>query len=145
MTCRDFNLDNLSSPGACYAIEQGINFNWLTLYYQNQDISNYTPVGQIRTNYADLSENILATFQFEPLIYGTVNTGTETFEATVIRPFLTHDQTQTIPATRNRTASDRVFIGRNAFVYDIKLISPTGERLLLTRGLVQVIPDVTRI
>jgi hypothetical protein len=140
--CHIFNLDNLDS---CSAIEQGATLDFLTFYYKDQDITSWSPSGEIRNKYAYQNGSILATFRFEPLLYGSVTEGGETFLATVIRPYLTAEDTLFLPVTLPRTKSDRVIMGRNTFVYDIKLQSPSGQVIILSRGLVEVVPDVTRI
>lgn len=141
--CRNFNLDNLS--GGCYAIQQGATLDWLTLYYKDRDISSWSPSGEIRNKYAYQGGQILATFNFDPLLWASVTEGTETFLATIIRPYLTAIDTLALPPTLSRASQDRAIIGRNAFVYDIKLESSNGVVVVVSRGLVEVIPDVTRI
>jgi hypothetical protein len=140
--CRDFNLDNLS--GGCYAIQQGATLDWLTLFYKDQDITSWSPSGEIRNKYAYQGGVVLANFSFDPLLYGSVTEGGETFTATIIHPYLSATDTLSLPITLSRTSSDRVIVGRNAFVYDLKLESPNGEVIMVAKGLIEVMPDVTR-
>ena len=140
-----FNLDNFSVANACYAIEQGETLNNLAFYYQEVDVSDHVPTGEIRDNYFDPGGTVLATFSFDPLTFASVTVGTDTFNATIIKPTLTDAQTQAIPLTPLPLTSSQGIVGLTVWVYDIKLTSPGGDVIILARGHVQVVPDVTRI
>lgn len=137
-----FNLDNYSIAGSAYAIERGATFDLLNLLHPS-DLSAWSPCGQIRDNYLHLDGELLATFSFLPLVYGAATLPDNTVaNRTLIKPYLTDEQTSLIPVTKYRDG-DRVYPGRNAWVYDIKLESPAGEILILMRGTVQVLPNVS--
>lgn len=143
MACQSFNLA-CSSLGD-FAIYQGVTFNSVTFYYRDLDLSAYSPLGQIRDNYAESNGQILATFSFSPLTYGSVTVGTETFNATIIQPILTASETLNIPSTAQRSSEDAPFFaGLNGWVYDIKLID-TNQTVIVVRGFVEVIRDVSRV
>ena len=140
--CQVFNL--ACSDAGQFAIFQGASYNCLTLYYEDVDLSSYTPLGQIRDGYAANGGNILATFSFEPLAFGSVTIDGETFNATTIIPKLTATETEAIPATLNRPEGVPFILGINAWTYDIKLIDP-AETIIVARGFVEVVPDTSRL
>lgn len=143
MTCQTFNL-SCSSLGD-FAIYQGASYNSLTLFYRDLDLSSYSPLGQIRNTYNQDGGMILASFNFEPLTFGSVTVDGETFNATTIIPFLTAAETEGIPATLERSNQQAPFLaGLNGYVYDIKLID-SSETVMVARGFVEVIKDVSRL
>jgi hypothetical protein len=143
MTAAIFNLDNFS--GGNFAIEQGATFNWLTIAHPS-NLSAWIPRCQIRDNYLHLGGNLLAEFMFDhPLVYGEIEFNGNVGHRTIVRPILTDEQTSDLPLTVRRKPFDRVVVGRNAWVYDLKLESPTGEVIIILKGYVQVVPDVTEV
>ena len=141
--CENFNLAK-NPDGTCFSIYKGTTYNQLTFYYRDQDVSSYTPIGQIRNNYFDVPGDLIESFNFEPLIFGSVTDDTGTYNATIIQPTLTAAQTANIPATLAKEPSTPFLAGINGFVYDIKLIGST-ETIIIARGFVQVFPDVSRL
>ena len=139
----NLNLDNVSIEGCNYAIYKGTDYNCLTFQHP-QDLSTWTACGEIRNNYLHLGGELLAPFRFPPLVYGQVTQNNETVvNRTIISPILNASDTITLPVTRELKPGDRPFVGRNVFVYDIKLESPTGVVIPLVYGFVQVLPDVS--
>ena len=149
MSVQIFHFDDFSIPGVCNAIYQcqslGESQSTLDFYYQNVDLTTWTPSGEIRTDYLEnTNSTVLATFSFDPLTFGSVTVGSDTFNATTVRPKLTSAQTLAIPSPPiELTSTATPSVGINVWVYDIKLTSPTGEVLILARGHVQVVRNVT--
>lgn len=142
MSTQFFNLSN--ENGNCFAIIQCQTLNEITFYLRDKDVSTYTPSGEIRDDYLDNQGNLLATFSFEPIVFGSVTINGETFDASVIKPTLTAVETRAIPATFPRyNSSTKLVQGINAYVYDLKLEGAT-ETIIPTRGLVEVLPVVTQ-
>ena len=142
MTCQRFNLA-CGTDGTDFAIYQGTTYNQVTFFYRDVDISAYTPIGQIRTNYFDAGGILLDTFTFAPLSYGSVTDETGTYDATIIQPILSASQTALLPGTLEKQPSAAFLPGINGHVYDIKLIG-ASETIILVRGFVEVIQDVSR-
>lgn len=140
MACGVFDLVQDSS--ACYAIIQGSTLNWLTFYYP-ADVSSWTATGQIRRNYADSDSTILASFSFDTLTYGTFTVNGSSGSYTQIRPILTNVQTQGLPITSWKSGDDYK-PGRNIWVYDLEIKSTGNVVVKVSRGVVQVLPEVTR-
>ncbi|MGL6342710.1 MAG: hypothetical protein ACRC80_26670 [Waterburya sp.] len=143
MSCKDFHLDNVSQEG-CFAIEQGATLDWLTIFVPDEDLTSWLPEGDIRRDYSYKNGEILASFSFAPLTYSEVISEGNTFFATVIRPTLSAETTLLLPIPRKRTKNDQVIVGRNAWVYDIKLKANDGRTVIIARGLVDVVPDSSR-
>jgi hypothetical protein len=157
VSCNEYNL--VWTEDACRAIVQGITFDWLTFLYP-ADISTYTPRGQVRRNFAELDLTIDASFSFASLTYGTYTIGGVTYtNVTKVRPILTDEQTQALPASKRGivavdgayvtiTGADGVekkaAIGTDIWVYDVEAESPGGTVVQVAHGLVQVLQDVTR-
>ncbi|MGV2830617.1 hypothetical protein [Myxosarcina sp. GI1(2024)] len=145
MSCPvNFNLDNISTPGKQFAIYQGSTYDCLTLYH-DQDISDYTPSGEIRTTYRSSGGVLVATFTFDALGYEEVTINDVAVNRTIIKPSLTDEQTYAMTPTRTRTASDRAIPGLNTYVYDISVESTSGEVITLVYGFVDVLPGVTEV
>lgn len=143
MSVAVLNLDNISKPNCLYAIYRGADYNVLRILHPN-DVSLFTPCGEIRDNYLHAGGNLLASFTFDPLTFGLVTLPDNTqANRTVIVPSLPAAITSTLTPTRTRTMTDAIRLGINAYVYDIKLISPVGAVIKLIEGLVQVNPDVS--
>ena len=140
MACGVFDL--VQTSDSCYAIVQGSTLNWLTFYYP-ADVSTWTPSGQIRRNYADSDSTILADFSFDALTYGTFTVNGSSGSYTQIRPILTNVQTQGLPITTWTTGSDYK-PGKNVWVYDLEIRSAGNTVVKVSRGVVQVLPEVTR-
>ena len=135
--------DNLPED---YSLKQGITFDWLTITVPGEDLSDCTPLGQIRKNYAEFDSNVLVSFSFDALTYEIFTLENNTTEyRTVIKPTLTDEETAILPSTKNRkNKSELAIAGKNVWVYDIKLLKPSGETIALTEGYVEVRPDVSR-
>lgn len=141
--CQRFDLVCDENIGD-FAIYQGVTYECLTVFVHNQDLSSYTPIAQIRDNFAEDGGNVLATFSFALPTFGEVTLNGNTFNATVLMPTLTAAQTELIPSTLETPAGTPLLAGVNGHVYDIKLVS--GSRIVpVSRGFVQVIRDVSRI
>lgn len=146
MTIPIFNLTRFDNSGGVQApILQGADFA-LTILYPDQDLTAYTPAGQIRKNYLYLNGELLANFSFDPLVYGVVTfpaTG-QTGNATTIIARLNNTITKALPIPILRESKNsKNTVGVNSWVYDIELQSPTSEILKLVKGLVEVCPEVT--
>ena len=131
--------DNLSNGYGDLSIEQGADYSKVAFNYPG-NISTWTAKGSIRRRWLDYEQGIspLATFSFPVIAYNSAT------EKTLITPFLSASQTASIPHTCNRlNKSIHVDIGKNVYVYDIDLISPTGNIIRLTSGYVEVLPAVT--
>ena len=132
------NPNNVSCP-----ILQGATFSVIFNYFG--DVSNHTPRGQIKTDYAINNGDLLANFTFSPLLYQLITKSDGTQEwATVITAKLTDEVTQAMPIPTLRSLpSDKITVGTNVYVYDVELESPTGEVIRLAQGYVEVLPEVT--
>lgn len=143
---RILNLDDITEPACPLAIYRGSFYSIGSLFHPD-DITAYSICGEIRDNYVSVAgSNLLATFNFEALVYGSVTLADNTvITATTIIPFLPASATDTLTPTRDRKAGDIIRIGRNAYVYDIIITSPTPEekKTPLVRGIVQVLPNVS--
>jgi hypothetical protein len=120
------------------AIHQGASYQCTTFYYP-EDISDWTPRGQVRKTYLS---DVLVSFTFAPLTYQNVtlpdgNTG----DRTLIIPTLTASETSQLPVTAPIISTN--IVGYNSWVYDIELESDTGEVIKLASGYVQVLAEVT--
>jgi len=126
---QNFLLDNDTVD---LAIEQGKTYNKLVLKYPaNLTVGIFK--GQIRKTYYQDNGELLGEFEFETPIYEDTKT--------IIKPFLTAETTENIPYTKFQGIGS-VSI-KNCWVYDIEhhhnlKVTP------ITRGFVQVIPEVTR-
>lgn len=136
MSCQIFNLidDN--------ALRQGETFDWLNLYYP-VDVSGWTARGQVRRNYAYKDDEILATFTFNPLAYGSYTVDGASITATKINPVLTAVQTASLPIPRSRSEGVDPKAGSTAWVYDLEIVSPGGKVIRVSSGFVDVCPEVT--
>lgn len=115
-------------------IIQGETF-LLPLTYQG-NVANYTPKGQIRNNYYYANGELLAEFEFLPLIWD------EEENTTLITPKISSVVTATIPPTRFQGIGEAD--PKNCHLYDIDLVDHYGEGFkLVLPSLVQVIPRVT--
>jgi hypothetical protein len=140
----DLNLTNIN-PNNPLAIYQGATYKSL-VFFHPQDLSLWTPRGQIRTNWLRLDGELLADFLFLPLTFGTVVLSGLPHDRTTIVPILSHQITQLIPATRPVLNNEAPKVGKNAWVYDLELVSPSGSEVLkLARGLVEVLPEATGV
>jgi len=151
MSCNDFHL--VKGSTTCYQIQQGATLNWITFLYPS-DLTAWVPTGQLRRNYADLDQSILAQFSFDPLVYGPQTINGVTANYTSIRPILTAAQTALLPPTKQGIVlidGDTITVGgKNAkagtdlWVYDVEIASSLSTVIKVARGLVQVIQEVTR-
>lgn len=131
--------------GRSYAIQQGASFDWLTFHYPD-DVSSWNPRGQIRTDYRSRGGNLVADFDFDPLVYvsQTIN-GTTAFR-TKIKPKLSAITTASMSFNlkRRKTSEDVAVPGRNVWVYDIELERPLdGLVVKISRGFVEVELEAT--
>ena len=137
----DLNLTN-DNPANPLAIYQGATYKSLVFLHPD-DFSLWTPRGQIRTNWLHLGGQLLANFVFEPLTWGLVTIDGTPQNRTTIVPVIPFNATTLIPATKSM-ASGGLRVGRDRWVYDIELVSPTNAEVVkLSRGLVEVLPEAT--
>lgn len=123
-----FNLSGL------YSIRRGADWDRVQ-YFLHEDYSGWTPKGQVRTDYLDRPNDLLAEFSFLPLSFATITIpGRPPFQATTIIPSLAAAQTKLIP-TPPRGQS---------WVYDIFLSQGT-KRLFVIGGTVGILPEVTDV
>jgi hypothetical protein len=119
-----------------YAVRRGADYELIKFYLgeaEHGDLSLWLPKGEVRTNYLNEPNELLESFQFRPLVFGSVSiTGRPPFLATMIAPFLTAAQ------TTNLRIPDR---GKN-WVYDI-FLSRGAERKYIAGGNLSVLPQVT--
>lgn len=148
MTASNFHLTLTDNFPANYSIEQGATWNWLTLVATG-DYTGWTPKGQIRDKYLTEGGIIKASFSFSPLTYGEITLANNTkIFGTLIKPFMSAATTRTLNWVESKMklrefAYDKVIPGRNVWLYDIELESPSGEVIRLVQGFVEVSPEVT--
>lgn len=144
-----FHLTNVDNPPHRYAIEQGATFSWLTLVLDG-DYTTWTPRGQIRNNYASNGGTAKAVFSFPALVMGTATLpGGGNATGTIIKPTLTDEQTQLLDWAESKMqarskSSEPALPGKNVWVYDIELESPSGEVMRLVQGFVEISLEATR-
>lgn len=144
-----FHLTNVDNLPSRYAIEQGATFAWLTLVLDG-DYTTWTPRGQIRNNYASNGGVIKTVFSFSPLVMGTASLpGGGTATGTIVKPSLSNQQTQLLDWAESKMqarskSSEPALPGKNVWVYDIELESPSGEVMRLVQGFVEVNLEATR-
>lgn len=114
-------------------IVQGANFAGVVFYYP-RDLSAGVAKGQIRTNYLSKGGQLIASFNFLPLVYGQVvlSAATPPVDRTIIAPILSAATTATIPYSNKK------------YFYDIFATLGT-ERLEIARGFVSIVPSVTEV
>lgn len=135
-----FHLTKTDNTDGDYSIKQGETFDWLILTYPGDITATATPRGQIRKKYADLDEDILATFNFDTLTYDEIE------DYTIIHPTLSATITEALeaPSKKRTTVRDAVVIGVNVFVYDIELEFNNNRVERICQGYVEVSREVTR-
>jgi hypothetical protein len=140
-----FHLTATDHESASYAIKQGATFDFVAFYYE-ENLSTWTPRGQIRDNYADKNGTIQASFSFDPLVFGPVTIDGITKNYTKVKPILSATETRnlTFNLKTRSSASDIVTPGKNVWVYDIELESPGGIVRRDIQGWVEVSSEVTR-
>lgn len=138
-----FHLTSWENTPNDYSILQGAYYGF-TIYYPELDLSNYGFSGQIRAT-AD-SQEILASFNFSPVVYGQISG--ETGDFSKIPVFLNASQTIAIPPTKLRNSrSDTIKEGSNVYVYDIEAVNPLNSEhiiKLIAKSWVEVVAEVTR-
>jgi hypothetical protein len=119
-----------------YAITQGKTYQ-ISLNYEG-DVTAATPLGQIRSNYAQVPENtLLATFSFLPMVYDSL------IDKTTITAQLSAADTENIPYTIYQGTGK--ISTRTCYVFDMELHYPDGVvKELMPLGFVQIKPEVTR-
>lgn len=119
-----------------YAVRRGADYELIKFYLgetEHGDLSLWLPKGEIRTDYLDQPNELLASFNFLPLTFGTVAiAGRPPFVATLIAPYLTAAQ------TKDLQIPDR----GKSWVYDI-FLSLGLERKYIAGGALGVLPQVT--
>lgn len=132
------------------AIEQGASLNWLT-FVVAADFRGWTPRGEIRNNYVSLGGEVKGEFDFKPLVYGevTLEDGVTKITGTVIRPYMDATATSQLDWAQTRmklrsSPYEKPIPGRNVWVYDIELLSPTGEIVRVVQGFVEVSLQATQ-
>lgn len=148
MSCLTFHLTDTDHTDACYAITQNETYNCLSIFYPDEDLTSGTLSGTISDEYKDEDQTFTVSWMFEPMVFGSFTINGETGNFTLIRPFLTCEQTIALPVPpRTRAdATSRVIIGgsnANVWVYDMFHTSPTNECTKLLMGYVEVCPAVT--
>jgi hypothetical protein len=114
------------------AIQSGADWQAIS-FFVREDVTLWLPVGQIRTDYLDKQNTLIADLQFLPLVYGAVTLpGKPPFNATTIAPKLLAAITKDMPAANK------------PYVYDIFLVKGL-ERRFLVGGAAQVLPEVTNV
>ena len=137
MTTNTYHLTYTDNQPNDYSINQGVDYTF-TIQYP-ADITLWVPTGTIRRNWADNdTTQHLALFNFQTPIYDSI-TG-----LTTILPYLTAEQTSLIPHTLTRANSKVPAVpGSNVWVYDIDIVSLSGQSHRLVGGYVEVRPGVT--
>lgn len=141
-----FNLtktDNLDD----YSVVQGATLK-VIIRFIGSDISNWEFKGQIRKNWLDNEEDILADFDFATI---PPQSTTETIDSTpttvtYITGLIDEAITANIPLIRRIRASaqETAIPGKNVWVYDIFGKNPSPEDVLrLKWGWVEIAPRVT--
>jgi hypothetical protein len=144
-----FHLTNTDNAPHRYAIEQGTTLNWLTLVLDG-DYTTWQPRGQIRDRYASEGGKIKSTFAFAPLTIGEVTLPNgQKINGTIIRPQLTDEQTTTLDWAESKmvkraSLKDVAIPGRNVWVYDVELESPSGEVMRVAEGWIEVALEATK-
>ena len=136
----DLNLTN-ENPSNPLAIYQGATYKSLVFLHPD-DFSLWTPRGQIRSNWLHLGGQLLADFVFAPMTWGLVTVEGIPVNRTTIIPVVPFGVTALIPVTKPINGIAKA--GKNRWVYDIELVSPTNSEVVkLSRGLVEVLPEAT--
>jgi hypothetical protein len=121
-----------------YAVRRGADYELIKFYFaeaEHGDLSLWTPKGEIRTNYLDQPNELLESFQFRPLVFGSVAiAGRPPFVATMIAPYLSAAQ------ALNLRIPDR----GKYWVYDI-FLSRGAERKYVGGGNIGVLQQVTNV
>lgn len=154
MACNTFHLINDSDYG-CLGLEQGASLGYqpgrsLTYIVTGSNISSamltWTPTGQISSNYADKIPTVYATFTFPSLQYGTFTAFDGTSQTGIaVLPRLTIAQSQAIPVPKQTwTGIDNALVGKNCWLYEIRLVSPDGVTAIdvVSASYVQVVGRV---
>lgn len=146
MPAATYHLTSTDYEGVNNAIEQGATYDRLAFFYP-ENVSSWSAVGQIRTNYATKDGVKIADFLFEPMQYAEFAIdGKPPKFYTRIKPYLTAALTQSLPwnLTPRKTSKEFVKPGRNVWVYDIELHSNDLRVIRLVEGYVEVRLEVTR-
>jgi hypothetical protein len=149
MAAAIFHLTNTDNAPNRYAIEQGATFNWLTLVLDG-DFTTWAPRGQIRDRYASSGGKVKSTFTFAPLVTGEVTLPNgQKINGTIIRPQLTDEQTTTLDWAESKMVKrsnqkEQAIPGRNVWIYDVEMESPSGEVMRIVEGWVELSLEVTR-
>lgn len=161
MSCNTFHLVN--SDDGCYAIQRGVDLGvppanaGIAFFVKNTDLTGWTPIGQIRNNYASLAPTPLASFTFSIPTYDTFTLADgSTVTGTKIVMKMGALTTKTLPPTPKFAGVEITkgttvvsAIGITALVYDVRVIHPSGESAgvfsLVSPSCVQVVDDVSEL
>jgi hypothetical protein len=120
-----------------FPADQGIysSSDWAPVkFFMRKDYSAWQVKGQVRTNYLDKPNVLIADFEFEPLVYGAVTIGVKPpFQATIIIPRLSGQNTKGIAGT-----------DRTPYVYDI-FLTQGSKRVLVVYGSISCKNEVTEL
>lgn len=125
------------------SIYQGTATSFI-IYYPEVDLSTYTFTGHIRKNYADKTNVVLNSFNFD-CSYQTVAGKEGTYSVITVK--LYPSQTSLLPQTTNRTSNSEPVIGLNVLLYDIEAVNPSDNEdviKLIYPSYIEVRGEVTR-
>lgn len=138
-----FHLTSIDYAPKDYSIKQGELYSFI-IHYPELDLTNWALRAQIRKAYSD--SNVLQSFNFRPVIYGTRENSEGNWSTITI--YLNASQTSALPVTKNRTSKlDLVKEGINVLVYDVEATSLVdGENVIkiISKSYIEVIGEVTR-
>lgn len=155
MACNTFHL--IDSDAGCYAIQRGASLGAPPSYAGHAffmvgvDLTGWTAIGQIKADYASAGGAILASFTFGTLTYGTftlANASSVTGTRILMTMPASTTRTLALPPKWKLFKPEAPEVGKTCWLYDVKLISPSGESggvsELISPSFVQVVDDVSR-
>jgi hypothetical protein len=126
-----------------YSIKQGAYYSF-TIHYPELDLSTWGFGAQIRLSF--LSEEILTSFNFLPVVYGLRDGKEGNWSSITV--YLNASQTRLLPVTKNRVkASEPIKEGTNVIVYDVEATDPLDADhviKLIEKSYIEVIGEITR-
>lgn len=163
------NLHLIDSDQSCNALQIGANFgispisSGVELFIKNVNLTGWQFVANVTKNYAKIDPTILASFNFTPVSFVTkmINSvavqGSQSFMSmTALESKGLILPPQSFPTITNLAKQLQKFlddqtieIGVNCWVYEVKIVSPTGLNggvyPVIKPSLVQVIDESTVI
>jgi hypothetical protein len=109
------------------AVDQGADWQRLTIFYPLVDLSAWQIKGEIRDNYLSMGGFLVGAFDFLPLEYKSVEVCGKLQMVTVIIPKLTYIATKAMGelwvsrGMVGRSPGEMPKLGKNNWVYDIEL------------------------